>query len=174
MSGNCATGIARRESSPAIAVTSAITIASRGRSTKIDENIALTTDRFFNWRGCHRDSRPKTLHATDDDKFPARKAIGDNDRTSYHLPHFQTPDRRFPVLDDENVNTLLIRDQCGLWYDHTLLRFVTFHTDLNELSVDKPVFRIWNRRTHRNRVGGAIHFHIDEIDLSRVRVDRSV
>src|SRR3954453_13419748 len=42
MSGYCAIGITRRETSPAIVVTSAMTIASRGRSTKMAENIDLS------------------------------------------------------------------------------------------------------------------------------------
>ena len=39
MSGYCATGIARNANAPAIVVTTAMTIARRGRSTKIADNI---------------------------------------------------------------------------------------------------------------------------------------
>jgi len=39
MSGNCATGMRRSASAPAIVMTNAMTIASRGRSTKTAEII---------------------------------------------------------------------------------------------------------------------------------------
>src|SRR5271156_1344179 len=40
ISGYCATGIARKANAPAIVVTMAMTIARRGRSTKIADNMA--------------------------------------------------------------------------------------------------------------------------------------
>jgi predicted dehydrogenase len=61
-----------------------------------------------------------------------------------------------------------------LRHDDPLLRLVAFNANLNELPIDKPSVRIWQRGTHRNGIGGLIDFHIHEIDLARVRIDRSV
>src|SRR5262245_26398499 len=110
MSGNCAIGMARSETNPAIAVTSAITTASRGRSTKIDENIASAADRLFNRYGHHSQPRPQTLHATHCDEFAAGQPLCDDDRSAHRLPDFHASDSRLPVLHNEDVDALLVCD----------------------------------------------------------------
>src|SRR6478736_5191371 len=113
MFGNCATGIARSEMSPAIAVTSAMTTASRGRSTKIDENIALTADRLFGRHGHYGKPGPQPLQAGRSNEFAAGKAICDDDRRACCLSNFHPPDGRFSILNYEHIDALLVGDQCG-------------------------------------------------------------
>src|SRR5215475_15936556 len=174
MSGSCAIGMERSETNPAIAVTSAMTTASRGRSTKIDENIASAADRPFSRYSHHNQPRPQTLHASLVDEFAPGKPFCNDDGGTQRLPYFDAPDRRFSILNNEHIDALLISDQRSLRYNDSFLRFIAFDADLNELPINQPSFRIWQRRTHCDGIGSLIDLHVHEIDLARVWIDRTV
>src|SRR6476660_5924967 len=174
MFGNCAIGIARSDTSPAIAVTSAMTTASRGRSTKMDENIASAADRLFSRYSQHGQSRPQTLQASRGDQFATIEPFGDDDGSAHRLSNFYAPDGSLSILDDEDVDALLISDQRGLWHDDTFFRFVSFDTHLNKLTIDQPAIGIWQRSSHRDGVGRLINLDVNEINLARVLIDRSI
>src|SRR4051794_34026816 len=72
MSGNCATGMRSSDSTPASVIRMAMTMASRGRSTKTAEIMLLARrPRCCWWRcggtRCHLDARAYTLDAFQDD-----------------------------------------------------------------------------------------------------------
>src|ERR1700704_1492646 len=72
MSGYCASGITNSDTKPAIVVIRAMTIASRGRSTKMAENIDLAPGQGWRrWVGFHLHTRPDRLQTFDDDLFAA-------------------------------------------------------------------------------------------------------
>src|SRR5262245_6128630 len=100
--------MARSETNPAIAVTSAMTTASRGRSTKMDENIASAADRLLGRHRRYSQPRPQALHAPRDDEFTTGQAVRDDDRSAHRLPHFHTPHDRFFIFDNKHVDTLLV------------------------------------------------------------------
>src|SRR4051794_9194443 len=109
MSGYCEIGITRSETSPAIVVTSAMTIASRGRSTKIAENIDLALIQIWQCRGClDRHTGPQRLNAFDNDLLAARQTFGDNDPLAVCPARLDPTDRDLAVLDNKNVDALLI------------------------------------------------------------------
>src|SRR6476661_848426 len=57
MSGNCATGMRRIDSTPASVIRMAMTIASRGRSTKTAEIMSACRRPRRGWRRCGRTGR---------------------------------------------------------------------------------------------------------------------
>src|SRR5215831_13238006 len=71
MSGYCAIGIEYSASAPAIVVTMAMTMASRGRSTKTEESIELTSDRLRHRACAHRCSGTDSLQPVHDDLLAA-------------------------------------------------------------------------------------------------------
>ncbi|MGB6468491.1 MAG: hypothetical protein WBF27_20205, partial [Xanthobacteraceae bacterium] len=71
MSGNCAIGIADMAMMPARVITIAMTMANRGRSMKILENIGSI---FRRDSRCHDLTRPHFLDAADDNEFSRLKA----------------------------------------------------------------------------------------------------
>src|SRR5690349_5903840 len=112
MSGYCASGMTSSDTSPAIVVTRAMTIASRGRSTKIAESIGLAAvERGGQRRRLHRRARSQRLRALDDDQFSALQAFGDDDVLAAGAAGLQAPDCRPAVLDDKDVDALLVGDQ---------------------------------------------------------------
>src|SRR5581483_936677 len=159
---------------PAIVVTSAITIASRGRSTKIDENMSLAADGLFDGASGDRHARPQSSHPADNDQLSAGEAVGNDNRAAYGWPNLDTLNCSLSAVDRKDIDTLLVRNQRRLRHDDPLLRLVALDAHLNELPVDEPVFRIWNRRAHRDRVGRPIDFNINEVDLARVWIHGSV
>src|ERR1700733_3644078 len=84
MSGNCATGMRSSESTPASVITMAMTIASRGRSTKTAEIMPLWTRRFRCGRrrrggtGVYLDAWPHALDALEHDRFAFLEASHDD------------------------------------------------------------------------------------------------
>src|SRR6516164_3613595 len=72
MSGYCASGMTNSDTSPAIVVIKAITMANRGRSTKIADSIGLaSTECGRYWCSPDRHSGPQRFEALDDDQFVA-------------------------------------------------------------------------------------------------------
>src|SRR5690348_5140731 len=66
MSGYCASGIATSAIAPAITVTMAMTMARRGRSTKIDDSIASASGCRSHRRSLHGGAGPERAQPLDD------------------------------------------------------------------------------------------------------------
>src|SRR5262249_52617840 len=100
----------------------AMTMASRGRSTKIADSMTSAMVEGALKRGrAHRRARAYALQALNDDQLAAGEPLL-HDRVGAGLAaDFQAPDHRFPVLDHEDVNAFLVGDQCGLGH-HDLFR----------------------------------------------------
>src|SRR5580765_3050565 len=109
MLGYCASGMINSDSRPAIVVTSAMTMASRGRSTKIAENIDLASVQGWRRRAglyCH--PRSQCLKPLDDELLAAGQAPGDDDVGTAGAAGGDPSDGHLAVLDNEDVDTLLI------------------------------------------------------------------
>src|ERR1051325_4082203 len=137
MSGYCAIGITSSDTSPAIVVTSAMTIASRGRSTKMAENIDLALIQARRGRACpYRHAGPQRLDAFDNDLLAAGQTVGDDHPLAVRPARLDPADRDLAVLDNEDVNALLIGDQGSLRHHDLFLRRPGFEIDRHQLSVD--------------------------------------
>ena len=98
MSGYWATGIARYAKAPAIVVTIAMTIARRGRSTKIAENIASApVGRRRQRRRLHRHVAAHSLDPLDDHLFAAGQALLHDDAGPARTGGLDPADRRLAV-----------------------------------------------------------------------------
>src|SRR5215469_13406925 len=127
MSGYCASGMINNDKRPAIVVTRAMTIASRGRSTNIADSMALAAiQRRGDRLGLDRRSRSQALDALDDDEFATLETFGDDNVLAARATCLDPADGGFPVFGDENINSLLIADQRGLRNDDLLLRVGCF------------------------------------------------
>src|SRR6516225_2228834 len=76
ISGYCASGMTNSDTSPAIVVIKAMTMANRGRSTKIADSIGSASVKCGRYR-CrpYRHSGPQRFEALNDDKLVARQAL---------------------------------------------------------------------------------------------------
>src|SRR6516225_9526828 len=120
-----------RDTSPAIVMTRAMTIANRGRSTKIADSIGSATVECGSYR-CRSDcySRPQRFEALDDDELVARQALRDDDIFAAGAAGLDTPDRHLPIFDDKHVNALLIGQQGSLRHHNLLLGLAGLESDL--------------------------------------------
>src|SRR5580693_41890 len=108
MSGYCATGMANSASRPAIVVTIAMTIANRGRSTKMAESMTSALVERGPDRGrAHRCARPHALEPLDDDVLAAVEPLIDDDAGAGLAAGLDALDHRFAVFDHEHVDALL-------------------------------------------------------------------
>src|SRR6516164_8106405 len=138
ISGYCARGMTSSDTSPAIEMTKAMTMANRGRSTKIADSIGSASAECGRYRcSPYRRSRSQRFEALDDDKLVARQALGDDDICAASAACLDTPDRHLPVFDDKHVNALLIGEQGSLGHDDLLLGFAGLEIDFPQLSVDQ-------------------------------------
>src|SRR6476619_7315497 len=175
ISGYCAIGIERRAKAPAIVVTTAMTIASLGRSTKTDDSTDKLRSTGRSYRGgAHRCAGPDALQALYDDQFSASKTGVDHNARAAFGSGLDPPYRRFPVRNNENVNTFLVGYQRRLRYYDLLLRSSDFNNDSHQLSIDQSSVRIRHGRPRGNRVGRAINGHIDKIYFANLVVDCAV
>src|SRR5215472_434439 len=100
----------------------AITIASRGRSTKMSDSIALIplVERWLQRGGAHRRTGVHSLEPLDDDVLAALES-GSNDDASACFPCGLDPlYDSLAVLGHEDVDTLLVGDE-GVLRHHDLL-----------------------------------------------------
>src|SRR5271166_3751781 len=110
MSGNCATGMRNSDRTPASVTRMAMTIASRGRSTKTAEIMPLSARRFRRGRcrgggtGHHLDARPHPLEAFEHDHV-ALVQPGHDHRCGW---------RRLAKLDATLLDTILAIDQIDI------------------------------------------------------------
>src|SRR5262245_7302148 len=102
MSGYCATGITNSDRNPAIVVTRAMTIASRGRSTKTADSIGLPLQIGLCRTGLHRHAGAQSLQALDDDLIAGVEALADDDVFAVGAAGLDPPDRDLAVIDHEN------------------------------------------------------------------------
>src|SRR5215467_15746337 len=156
-------------------VTIAMTMARRGRSTKIAESIGLASfDHRRQRGGPYREARTDALQSLDDDQLAPGQSAFDNYVRATCACRLHAFDGGLAVLDDENVNAFLIGDQGGLGDDDLLLQRTAFKLDLHKLAVDQHALRIGHGGAYRHRVRGAIHRDVDEIDGAQLVVGRTV
>ena len=123
ISGYCASGMVNSASRPAIVVTMAMTMARRGRSTKMAESMAqLRLGDRRQRRGVHRHPGPDVVQALDDDLFAARQPLVDDDVGAAFARRLDALDRRLAVLDHKHIDALLIGEQRCLRNDDLLIR----------------------------------------------------
>src|SRR3954454_5838831 len=136
MSGYCATGIAMKASAPAIVVITAMTIASRGRSTKIADSMgSAPVDRLRDRAGAHGHPGAQTLQPLDDHELAAREALVDDDARPAFAARLHSPDDSLAVVRDEDIDALLIRDQSRLRNHHLVFGLVALKSDAHKLAV---------------------------------------
>src|SRR5271170_2171396 len=121
MSGYCAIGIENSARKPAMVVTTAITIASRGRSTKMAENIGSAPFEHGHRAGLDRRSGTHPLQSLDDDLLVPGQAFLDDSIRSALTAGLDALHDGFAVFDHEDIDAFLIRDQ-GRLRDHDHLQ----------------------------------------------------
>src|SRR3954468_19712142 len=167
MSGYCAIGITSSDTSPAIVVISAMTTASRGRSTKMADNIELAPAQACRSRACcYRHSGPQRLNAVDNNLLAAGQTFGDNHSLTVCPARLDPADRDLAVLDDEDVDALLIGDQGGLRHHDLFLRGPGLEIHRHQLTVDQLRGRIGKNGPDLHRVHRLVYGDVDEVDLS--------
>src|SRR6516164_7168517 len=89
-----------------------MTMASRGRSTKIDESIESALPEGLRQRGCpHRYPRTYPLQPFHDDRFATGQAGFNHHVRAGLAAGLDALDNRLPVLDDKHVDAFLVGDQ---------------------------------------------------------------
>src|SRR4051812_32477165 len=152
-------------SAPAMVVTIAMTIESRGRSTKIDESIGLTPAERPAGRACpHSGSRSHPLQPVDDDLLTAGEAVLHDHVGPALAPDLDAPHGGLTVLDDEHVNTALVGDQCGLRHDDLLCRGSALKKNPHQLAIAKGSLGVGHCRTCQNGIDAPVDADIDKID----------
>src|SRR4051794_2207248 len=117
MSGYCAIGITINDSSPAIVVTIAMTVASRGLSIKMAENMVSSPSERGRRRVCHHShTGTQAFHPLHDHLLPAFQSIVDDRVRAGLAAKLHASDRRLAVDNEEDVDSLLIGNQRRLWY----------------------------------------------------------
>src|SRR6516164_4610972 len=121
MSGNCASGIAEMAMRPASVMTMATTMAKRGRSMKMFENIAravcslMSGSVFRNHVGRHHLARTHFLDAVDDDAFTLLEPVRDFNVLAVIGTGGDAPLLDFLVVaDDEHIVAGLVEQHGGL------------------------------------------------------------
>src|ERR1700687_2936863 len=123
-------------------VTTAMTIASRGRSTKMAENIGSAPFEHRHRTSFDRRSGAHPLQSFDDDLLVPGEAFLDNGIRSALTARLDPFHHRLAVLDHEDIDAFLIRDQGRLRNYHHLLRGAAFERHAHELAVDQSAGRI--------------------------------
>src|SRR5580700_8295322 len=127
ISGYWAIGIEYSDTAPAMVVTMAMTIASRGRSTKMAESIRLAPRQDRGQRACpHRRAAPDALQSLDDDLVAGGETLFDYDAGAAFAASLDALDHGLAILDRKYIDTALISDQSGLRYHHLFLRSAAF------------------------------------------------
>src|SRR3984893_185433 len=175
ISGYCAIGIENSATAPAMVVTMAMTIASRGRSTNMAESIGLAPCQSCRQRvRPYRHAGPDALQSLHDDLLAPGEALIDDDAGPTFTARLDALDRGLSVLDRKNVDAALIGDQGRLGHHHFFFWCAAFKPDPHQLPVDQQSFRVRHRGAHQHRIGGAVDLHVDEVDFAQLVVGRSV
>src|SRR6516164_10655580 len=131
ISGYCASGMTNSDTSPAIVVIKAMTMANRGRSTKIADSIGSASAERGGYRcSAYRHSGPQRFEALDNDKLVAQQAFGDDYIFTAGPARLDTTDRHLPVFDNKHVHALLIGEQGSLGHHDLLLWLPCLEIDL--------------------------------------------
>src|SRR5215831_628640 len=175
MSGYCASGITNSAKRPAIVVTSAMTIASRGLSTKMAESIGSALLQAWRDRlGLDRHAGADRLQAFDDHLLAARQTLRNNDVFAVGAAGLEPPDRDLPAIDDKDIQALLISDERRLWNQHSFLGLTAFEIYRHQLPIDENALWIGENGTNLHGVRGAIHRYIDKVDLTQLVIGRAI
>src|ERR1700726_105305 len=175
ISGYCAIGIENSARKPAMVVTIAMTIASRGRSTKMAENIgSAPLERRRHRASLDRRSGAHPLQSFDDDLLAPGQAFLDDRIRSALTPRLDPFHDGLAVLDHEDIDAFLIGDQGRLRDDQHLLGGAAFERYPYQLAIGQSAGRIGKSGAHQHGIGGAIDRHVDEIDLAGLVVGRAV
>src|SRR6516164_943592 len=99
ISGYCASGITNSDTKPAIEITKAMTIANRGRSTKIADSIGLVSaEGGRDWRSPHRHPGSQRFETLDHHQLVARQALGDDYVYAVGAARLDSSDRHLPIF----------------------------------------------------------------------------
>src|SRR6516165_10241492 len=140
-------------------VTIAMTMASRGRSTKIAESIALALSlpHRLRHRACaHCRSWPYRLQPVHDHLIACRETRIDHDVCPAFAAGLHAPHSRLAVLNHEHIDAPLVGDQRSLRNDDLFIGLAALDIDLHQLAVDQVTVGIGYRGTDSHRVGGAV------------------
>src|SRR6476661_8104168 len=154
ISGYCAIGIEYSASAPAIVVTMAMTMASRGRSTKTEDSIELTSNRLGHRACSHRYSGADPLQAVHDNLLAAGQARVNHDVRAALGAGLDALDGGLAVVDDEHIDAPLVGDERSLGDDDLLVGGATLEIDPHQLPVDQPTVGIRHDRTGDDGIGG--------------------
>src|SRR5439155_20733997 len=175
MSGNCATGMRNSDRTPASVIRTAMTIASRGRSTKTAEIMRLLSrrpgrgGRRRGGAGYHLYAGSDPLDAVPDHHFAFAETRHDDRRRWCGLAEPDTPLLHLVLaVDDVDVLALLVRQHRRTRdaQSHHWLNAFDQHCDefaIDQLSVhwntglDRFASRVGNCAPQQDRVGGALH-----------------
>src|SRR3954470_7079935 len=173
MSGYWASGMAIIASAPAMAVTIAMTIDSRGRSTKTEDSIGSAPgDRPGDRTRPDGDARPHPLQPVDDDLLAAGEAVLDDHVGPALAPDLDAPHRGLAVLDDEHVDAALVGDERRLRHHDLLRRLAALEQDAHELAVAQRRVGVGDPGARHDGVGAAVDADVDEIDPTDLIVGR--
>src|SRR5215475_2139575 len=138
ISGYCATGMLNSVATPAMVVTIAMTIASRGRSTKTaDSMVSVPAERLRHGRRPHRRAVAHGLQPFDDDLLAARQALLDHYVGAVLAAGLESLHHGRAILDDEDVDALLVGDQRRLRHHYFFLGRSALEHDAYQLAVDE-------------------------------------
>ncbi len=156
-------------------VTSAMTMASLGRSTNTEDNMALTPAcDWLNWRCPDLSPWANTLQPLDDHQLATRQPLVDDDVGAAFTTRLNPFNSGLVVFDDEDIDALLIGDQRALRDDDLLVWLAAFKGHADELAIHQCRVRIGKGRAQHHGVSGAVHGHVNEVDLSGLIVDRVI
>src|SRR5437588_3343225 len=156
---------------PASVMTIATTMASRGRSMKMPENISRCRHeaRRHKLPGAH------LLDAFDDDQFPFFEAAGHND-VAIALGASRDPallDLLFRV-DHEDITAGLIEEYGGLRNQQRRLRLTALHGNADNSAWDQEMFRVRHLRPYRHGVGRGVDLDVEEIVDAGMRIQSAI
>src|SRR6185503_19182828 len=167
MSGYCATGMEISARSPAIVVTMAMTMASRGRSTNTADSTALLRpERGCDRRRLDRSAGTNALQPLYDDLLAALEAGFEHGIAAIRPLNRDPPHRGLAVLDDEHVGPALVCDQRRLRNHDSFIGFAGLKDHAHQLPVEQRAAGIWHGGAGGDGVGGAIDGDVDEVDRS--------
>ena len=163
----------KSESAPAMVVTIAITIASLGRSTKMEES---TAQLLTSGMGEARTGVPGLIPCNPSTmtRSPALSPRLDDGVRADFRAGLHAANGGFSILGNEDIESLLVGDKRGLRNYELLLRRFHAGGHPHKLAIDEGVIGIGDRGAHQNRVRRFVDRDIDEIDVPLVAVNGSI
>src|SRR5579862_9416 len=149
---------------PAMVVMTAITIASRGRSTNIADNMMLVSIHYARRRRPNRDTGAHNRQAIDNDQLTTRQALLDHYAAIDLVSWLHPFDGSLAVLRREHVDAFLVCNKCGLGDHNLLFWFSVFEFNVDELPIYECSVGVRERGARENGVSATIDLDVDEID----------